>query len=167
MSGNGRLLEFTETQGNQEHFYIGPWSLTQYQNNAAMRGVPETTVMWFNDLQGKRHRVFLPFYREERVAGEPALTPIWAAFKSVFPDRTVEGNDFWPGDKDMIIVDIHVSDDLKAFTATLIKGDQRIALPIGETQFFDLEPFAHAAGQATPPPDVVKRLQGGPDVVSR
>lgn len=164
MSGNGRLLEFTETQGNQEHFYIAPWMLQQYQNTATMRGVAQTTTMWFNDMQGRRHSVFLPFYTQKPVAGEPDLTPIWQAYEKLFPGRKVEDNDYWPGEQDMATLDIHVSDDLKTFTATLIKGDQRIPLPIGKTQFFDLEPFAHWPGQATPPADVIKRFQGGPDV---
>ncbi len=166
MSGNARLLEFTETQGNQEHFYVGPWSLSEYQNNATMRGVPETTVMWFNDLQGKRHSIYLPLYRTKRVAGEPDIAEIWNAFKIVFPGRKLEDNNYWPSELDMATVDIHVSDDLKTYTASLIWRDQRIPLSVGKTQFFDLEPFAHAEGQDTPAPDVIKRLQSGPDVAN-
>ena len=166
MSGNGRLLEFTETQGNQEHFYVGPWSLAPYLSDAAMRGVPETSTMWFSDSQGKRHSIYLAFFDKERVAGEPDLTPIWQAFRSVFPDRKVEDNDYWPGARDMATVNIHVSDDLKTYAATLIKNELRIPLPVGKAQLFDLEPFADWLGQDTPAPDVIKRLQGGPDVAN-
>lgn len=164
MSGNGYLLELKESQANKEFHYIGPWEMLQYKSTAKMRGIPTSTTMWFNDLKGKRHRIFIPFFVRERVAGEPDVTPIWEAFRSVFPDRKVQDNNYWPSERDMATIDVHVSDDLKTYSATLIKDDLRIAIPIGNVQFFDLAPYAHAPGQTTPPPDAIKRLLGGPTV---
>lgn len=162
MSGNAHLLEFTETQGNQEHFYVGPWMMGLYQSVATVRGVPTSAVLYFNGLQGKRHRLYLGFFNKQRVAGEPDISAVWSAFETVFPGRKPEDNDYLPGDQDMATLDIQVSDDLKTYTATLIKGEQRINIPIGRTQFFDLEPYAHGPGQATPKPEVIKLLQNGP-----
>jgi hypothetical protein len=163
MSGNAHLLEIMEGQGNQEHFYVGPWMMGLYKGVAAMRGIPSAATLWFNDLQGKRHSIWLGFYSKERVAGEPDLGAVWNAFETVFPGRKPEDNDYLPGDNDMATVDIHVSDDLKTYTATLIKGQQRINIPIGDTQFFNLESYAHGPGQPTPKPEVVKLLQNGPE----
>ena len=164
MSGNARLVELQESQGNQEHFYVGAWMYGMYQNTAAMRGIPVAATLYFNDSQGKRHGLFFNLFSKERVAGEPDLTPIWDAFEAVFPGRKPEDNDYLPGEQDMATVDIHVSDDLKTYTVTLIKGEQHISLPIGRLRAFDLAPFAHAVDQATPKPEVVKLLQNGPDV---
>jgi len=163
MSGNAHLLEIMEGQGNQEHFYVGPWMMGLYKSTAEMRGIPSAATLWFNDLKGKRHSLWLGFYSKERVAGEPDLGAVWDAFETVFPGRKPEDNDYLPGDNDMATLDIHVSDDLKTYTATLIKGEQRINIPIGDTQFFDLEPYAHGPGQPTRKPEVVKLLQNGPE----
>ena len=167
MSGNARLVELHDIQGNEEHFYVGPWMYGLYQNTAAMRGIPVAATLYFNDSQGKRHGLFFNLFNKNRVAGEPDLTPIWEAFEAVFPGRKPEDNDYLPGEQDMATVDIHVSDDLKTYTVTLIKGEQRISLPIGRLRAFDLAPFAHAEDQATPKPEVVKLLQNGPDAVTQ
>jgi hypothetical protein len=44
-----------------------------------------------------------------------------------------------------------------------VKAQQRIKLPIGKTQFFDLEPNAFWPGNPSPSPQVIQLLQNGPD----
>lgn len=162
MSGNGHLLEFTDVRGNQERFYVGPWMLSPYQSEVTPRGVPQKTYMWFKDLQGNFHVFEMHFYTQYRVAGEPDLTAIWQAYEKLFPGRRVQDNDHPVRERDMATLDIHVSDNLKVYTATLIKGDQRITLPIGNTAMVDVEPFAHFPGEPTPSAALIKSFQDGP-----
>lgn len=163
LSGNARLDEIEERQGNQEHFYYGPWQMPEYKNLGAMRGVPEGAVFWFTDKAGKRHRVAIDFSGKARVAGEQDISEMFAAFEQVFPKHELWQNDYLPSEDEMATVDIHVSEDFKTYTATLIKGNQSVPLKIYGTQLFDLEPYAHAYLQKSPTPEQRKLLVNGPD----
>jgi len=163
MTGNAQMLEFKERYGNQESTYVHPWQLAAYQSMGQMRGIPASARFIFNDRQGKRYKLFFKFSSANRVAGEADLSSVWAAFKKMFPGRTPENSDDIPGNADMATVEVNASDDLKTFTATLVKGDQRIPLPGRGTQLLPLEPWANNYGGPTPPPGVIKRQQYGPD----
>ncbi len=163
MTGNAQLLEFSERYGNQEGTYVHPWQLAGYQTVGQMRGIPQNALFFFNDRQGKRYSLSYKLFPGYRVAGEPDLSDVWTAFEKMFPGRTPENSDDIPGNADMATVEVNASDDLKTFTATLVKGDQRIPLPGRGTQLLPLEPWANNYGGPTPPPDVIKRQQYGPD----
>jgi hypothetical protein len=61
-------------------------------------------------------------------------------------------------------VEVHVSDDFRRFTATLVKGDVRLPLPVGKTQHFELQPFTHWPGVKTEEitPEERRLFQYGP-----
>lgn len=163
MTGNARLLEFKERFGNQEGDYIHPWQMMTYRNIGQMRGIPQNALFIFNDKEGKRYKLVFKLFDQYRVSGEPDLSGVWAAFEKMFPGRTAEDNAYAPGGADMATVEVHASDDLKTFTATLVKGDQRIPLPGQGTQVLPLEPWSNNYGNPTPPPEVIKLQQHGPD----
>lgn len=164
MTGNAHLLEFYERYGNQEATYVHPWQLATYQNAAQVRGVPQNNIFVFNDRKGKRYWLSFKFSNKYRVTGEADISDVWAAFEKLFPGRTPEANNQSVSDADMATVEVNASDDLKTFTATLVKGDQRIPLPAAHgSQLLPLEPWSNNYGSPTPPPDVIKRQQQGPD----
>jgi hypothetical protein len=100
----------------------------------------------------------------ERAVSEADLREVRAAFDQVFPGRTLEGNDWLPGDADMARVEVHVPEDFKRITAFLVKGDVRLPLPVGKTQHFELEPFTHWPGNPSDSisPEMRKLFQFGP-----
>lgn len=163
MSGNAKLLEFEEIQGNQEHFYFGPWQMANYNSMGAMRGIPSSATFWFNDDKGKRHSLFMRLSTTFRVNTERDLSAVWAAFETAFPKQELWQNDYAPSEDEMATVDVNLSEDLGHCTATLVKGSQRIDLPIGRLILLDLAPYAHWNGQETPTPEEIKRLVNGPD----
>ena len=61
-------------------------------------------------------------------------------------------------------VEVHIPDDFKRITASLVKGDVRLPLPVGKTQHFAQEPFTHWRGKKTEKiaPEVRKLFQQGP-----
>ncbi|NDF45230.1 MAG: hypothetical protein EB125_05960, partial [Betaproteobacteria bacterium] len=61
-------------------------------------------------------------------------------------------------------VEVHVGDDFKTFTASLVKGDLRLPLPIGKHQHFFLEPYTHWPSIKTEEisPEVRRLFQHGP-----
>jgi Protein of unknown function (DUF2931) len=163
MSGNAKLVEYNDRLGNAEQSTVWPYELATKQMVNRLRGAPREAQFFFMDKDKKRHSVYIKFFTQDRVSSEPDLANVWAALEKMFPGRTLEQNMDWPGEADMATVDIHVSDDLKTYTATLIKGDVRIALPIApRPQVHDLEPYAHFLGEDTPPAHVVKWLKEGP-----
>jgi|GEM_PF-2688880 len=171
LSGNGRLVDLSESRGNVEAEYIAPWQMERYKTAAVMRGVPTSVLMWFIDGKGKWYYLPLYFFDETKTGGaddSDGLATVWAAFEKLFPGRKPEDNDYAPGEQDMATLDIHISDDLKTWTATLIKGDQKIPLPIFHTRLVEIEPYAHWPKVETPPEDVIKLLMNGPgDEASR
>ncbi|WP_382154968.1 hypothetical protein [Hydrogenophaga sp. ANAO-22] len=147
MTGNvSRVTELESYQGNAEAETVGQWEMATYTQINRMRGIPDTAKFWFHDLQGKRHHLWLSFSLRERAVSESDLSEVRAAFDELFPKRTLEDNDYLPGEADMARVEVHVSDDFRRFTATLVKGDVRLPLPVGKTQHFELEPFTHWPG---------------------
>lgn len=144
MTGNvSRVTELESYQGNAEAETVGQWEMNTYQQIHRMRGIPNTAKFWFHDRQGKRHYLWLEFCLRERAVSEDDLSEVRAAFDELFPGRTLEDNDYLPGEADMAQVEVHVSDDFRRFTATLVKGEVRLPLPVGRTQHFVLEPFTH------------------------
>ena len=61
----------------------------------------------------------------------------------------------------MASLNIHVSDDLKTYTATLILGDKRVPFPLGQTVHNALEPYTYWEGQKTPSQEIRKLLLEG------
>jgi hypothetical protein len=162
MSGNARLVEFSERLGNTERNTVYPWEFSLKQNLAQLKGVPREATLYFNDKAGKRHYVALHFFRKDRVSTEPDLTEVFAAFEKLFPGRTLEQNHDYPAEAEMATLDINVSDDLTEYTATLIKGNQRIDFPLAFAQRQDLSPYAYWTNAETPEPAVLKLLLNGP-----
>jgi hypothetical protein len=150
MTGNvSRVTELESYQGNAEAETVGQWEMATYTQIHRLRGIPETAKFWFHDLQGKRHHLWLSFYLRERAVSEADLSEVRAAFDELFPGRTLEDNDELPGEADMARVVVNVNEDFSRITATLVKGDVRLPLPVGKTQHFELEPFTHWPGNKT------------------
>jgi len=150
MTGNvSRVTELESYQGNAEAETVGQWEMATYTQIHRLRGIPETAKFWFHDLQGKRHHLWLSFYLRERAVSEADLSEVRAAFDELLPGRTLEDNDELPGEADMARVVVNVNEDFSRITATLVKGDVRLPLPVGKTQHFELEPFTHWPGNKT------------------
>ena len=167
LSGNvSRVTELQSHQGNAEAESVGQWEMSTYAQVNRLRGVPETAFFWFHDRQGQRHYLWVTFSLRERAVSEADLGEVRAAFEEVFPGRTLEDNDWLPGDQDMAQVEVHVPDDFRRFSAFLVKDDRRLPLPVGRVQHFKLEPFTHWAGQTSDEvtPEMRKLFQMGPPV---
>ncbi|MBC3933503.1 DUF2931 family protein [Undibacterium curvum] len=163
LAGNvSRLIELDSYQGNGEFETIAAWELSVYQQVAAMRGIPETAKLWFEDKAGQRHYLWLEFYLRQRTGAESDLHEVRAAFDQLYPGRQLEDNAYLPGDDDMSAVEVTVGDDPNQITAALVKGTHRIPLPVGRVQRFALKPGAHWNGQASPKPEIVRLFQTGP-----
>ncbi len=163
MTGNARLLEFKDSQDNQENFYTGPWQIAMYNSIGALRGVPIAATFWFVDNAGKRHSIYLGFFNGDRVTGEENVSEGRAAFETMFPKRELWQNDLVPGEDDMATVVIRVSDDLQTYSTSLVKGNTALSFPAHRAQFFNLEPYTHWPKGVTPDAAAIKRLQNGPD----
>jgi hypothetical protein len=159
-----RVTELESYQRNAEAETVGQWEMATYTQIARMRGIPKTAKLWFHDLQGKRHHLWLQFSLRERAVSEMDLSEVRAAFDELFPKRTLEDNDYLPGEADIARVEVNVNEDFSRITATLVKGDVRLPLPVGKTQHFELEPFTHWPGIKSErlPPDMRKLFQYGP-----
>lgn len=165
LTGNvSRVTELESYHGNAEAENIGQWEMNTYTQVNRLRGIPKTTFFWFHDREGKRHYLWLQFSLRERAVSEADLSEVRAAFDQVFPGRTLETNDWLPGDADMARVEVHIPDDFKRFTAFLVQGDKRLPLPVGKVQHFELEPHTHWAGQKSEEitTDMRKLFQMGP-----
>jgi hypothetical protein len=150
MTGNvSRVTELESYQGNAEAETVGQWEMGTDTQIHRLRGIPETAKFWFHDLQGKRHHLWLSFYLRERAVSEADLSEVRASFDEPFPGRTLEDNDELPGEADIARVVVNVNEDFSRITATLVKGDVRLPLPVGKTQYFELEPFTHWPGNKT------------------
>jgi len=166
LTGNvSQLIELESYQGNAEAQTVGAWEMGLYQSTTAMRGIPKTAKFWFNDLAGKRHHVWVSFSLRERALSEKDLSEVQTAFEQMFGKRKLEDNNYMPGEQDMATVEVNIGDDFKTLTASLVKGDMRLPLPIGKRQHFALEPNTHWPAQRTEKmkPEVVKLFQYGPD----
>jgi Protein of unknown function (DUF2931) len=157
-----RMVELESFQGNAESQSVGAWEMHLYQSSGASHAVPETAKFWFVDATGQRHHLWLSFYKRERALSEADLSEVLAAFEKMFGKRTMEDNEPWPLEKDMATVEVNVGEDFKTFTATLVKGDVRLPLVVGRTQYFALNPHAHWPKQKTPEPDVRQLFLSGP-----
>ena len=162
MTGTGNLKSFNAYFGNQESVSVQPWEIATYKVKAEQRGIPAAATFWFHDPSGKRHSIFMGFFTKMRVKAEEDFSEVWRAFEAIFPKRTLDDNALLPTEAEMATVEINVSDDLKTYTATLVKGPQRISLPVGKTQFFDLEPNVFWPGNPAPPAEFIQLLQSGP-----
>ena len=166
LTGNvSQVTELESYQGNAEALSVGAWEMALYQSSTAMRGVPDTAKFWFSDRNGTRHHLWLSFSLRERALSDSDLTEVRAAFEQIFPGRKMEDNDFLPNEQDMATVEVHISDDFKTFTASVVKGDMRVPLPVGKTQHFVLEPYTHWPGNKTEQitPEQRRLFQLGPD----
>lgn len=106
---------------------------------------------------------WMSFSLRERAVSESDLSEVRAAFDQVFPGRQLEDNQQMPGDDDMATVEVHIPDNFKGYTATLVKGNVRLPLPIGASQHFDLEGSSRFWRDGEPdPPDVIKLFLEGP-----
>lgn len=165
LSGNvSRVTELQSAHGNAEAENVGQWELGTYMQVNRLRAIPEAALFWFHDRRGQRHYLSINFSLRERAVSEPDLSEVRAAFEEVFPGRTLEDNDWLPGDQDMALVEVQVPDDFQRFTAFLVKGERRIPLPVGRVKHFELEPFTHWAGQTSErlTPEMRKLFQLGP-----
>lgn len=157
-----RVTDILCAESNAESSAYGAWEMGLYQTVNTMRAPPSSAVFWFHDFTGKRHYLWLEFWKRERAVSEADLTEVFAAFEQVFGKRNLEDNLFVPGDADMATVEVQVGEDFKTIHATLVKGAVRVPLPVGRRQHFELEPFAYWSGNPTPAPDVIKLFQDGP-----
>ena len=163
LAGNvSRLIELESYKGSGEFEAVGAWEMAIYQQTTAMRGIPKTAKFWFEDKSGQRQYLWLEFSLAKRAGREPDLRPVRAAFDQLYPGRQLEDNEYFPGDEDMSTVEVTVGDDPDQITAALVKGNQRIPLPVGKVQRFALQPGAHWNGQPSPPPEIIKLFQTGP-----
>jgi hypothetical protein len=163
LTGNvAQLIEMESYQGNAEAESVGAWEMSVYNLLNVMRGIPETAKFWFIDRSGQHHHIWLSFSLRERAVSESDLSEIRAAFDQIFPNRQLEDNDYLPSDADMATVEVHVSDDFKTLTASLVKDEVRLPLPVGRTQHFALNPWAHWPKQPTPEPAIRQLFQYGP-----
>ncbi len=163
MTGNARLLEFKDSQDNNERFYTGPWQMEMYNSIGALRGVPIAATFWFVDNAGKRHSIYLGFFNGDRVTGEKNVSEGRDAFEVMFPKRELWQNDLVPGEEDMATLVIRVSDDLQTYSTSLVKGTTALSYPAHRAQFFNLEPYTHWPKGVTPDAAAIKRLQNGPE----
>ena len=62
-------------------------------------------------------------------------------------------------------MNVNMADLAKAFTASVVKGDMRLPLPVGKTQHFVLEPYTHWPGNKSDEitPEERRLFQLGPD----
>jgi len=157
-----RIVELISAQGDQQSEGVGAWEMGAYQDSRALRGVPEAAKFWFLDHAGKRHHLWLRFWRRERALSEADLSEVFATFESMFGKYKPEDDFKVLNPEDWGTVEVHVGEDFKTFSATLVRGNKRVPLPVGRTQYFPLNPHAHWPEQATPAPDVVKLFQEGP-----
>ena len=163
----GNVLQVTEIesyQGNPGAQSVGYWEMDIYNTGTAMRGVPETAKFWFIDLKRQRHHLWLSFYLRPRAVAEADLSEVRAAFATMFPGRQLEDNAYWPGQDEMASVEVHITEDFKNITASLVKGTMRLPLPVGKTQHFELEPYTHWPGDTSESvtPEMRKLFQYGP-----
>ena len=166
LTGNvSQVTELESYQGNAEAQSVGAWEMALYQSSTAMRGVPDTAKFWFSDRRGKRHHLWLSFALRDRAVSESDLSEVRAAFDRIFPGRKMEDNDFLPNEQDMATVEVNISDDFKTFTASVVKGDMRLPIPVGKTQHFALEPHTHWPGNKSEDlsPEVRRLFQLGPE----
>ncbi len=157
-----RVTDVLSYEANTESTAYGTWEMDSYQTINQLHALPEAAKFWFHDLTGKRHYLWLRFWKRERAVSEADMTEMFTAFEQVLGKRTLEDNSFVPGDTDMATVEVHVGDDFQTITANLVKGTVRVPLPVGRTQHFELEPYAYWSGNPTPPADVIKLFQEGP-----
>lgn len=164
LTGNvSRMTELSAYFGNTEAQSVWAWEMPLYPTVAELRGIPDTCKFWLHDREGKRHYVWVSFSLRDRAVSESDLSEVRAAFDQVFPGRKLEDNDLLPGDADMATVEVHIPDDFKKFTATLVKGNMRLPLPIGERQHFNLEGSSHFWNDDEPDaPELIKLFQQGP-----
>jgi len=163
LTGNvAQLIELESFQGNAESESVGAWEMKVYNLLNVMRGIPDTAKFWFIDRTGQHHHIWVSFFLRERALSESDLSEVRAAFDHLYPHRQLEDNDDLPSDADMATVEVHVSDDFKTLTASLVKGEVRLPLPVGRTQHFALNPWAHWPKQPTPEPEIRQLFQYGP-----
>lgn len=163
LTGQARtMVELESYEGNSEAQSVGAWEMSRYQMLNAMRAVPETAKFWFLDPSGQHHHLWISFSLRERAVSEADLSEVRAAFEQIFPKRTLEDNGYLPSDQDMATVEVHASEDFKTFAATLVKGDVRLPLPVGKTQYFPLRPNAYWPGTDGPEPKMLKLFKEGP-----
>lgn len=157
-----RVTEITCFETSAEGTGYGAWEMGLYQTLNALHAPPTAAFFWFHDLAGKRHYLWLRFWKRERAVSEPDMTDMFTAFEQVFGKRSLEDNTLVPSDADMATVEVHVGEDFQTITAALVKGAVRVPLPVGRTQHAELEPYAYWPGNPTPPADVIKLFQEGP-----
>ena len=163
MSGNAVLVEYSDRLGNTDNSTVWPYEFAAVQAQARLRGAPREVRLIFNDKTGQRRSVYLEFFTQYRVNLEPDLSAVWLTMDKMFPQRTLQTNSVPPAEEEMATLDIHVSDDLQTYTATLIKGDVRMPLAIAPNpQIYKLEPYSHFRGIESPPPHIVKLIKEGP-----
>jgi hypothetical protein len=140
LTGNvTRITELSAFLGNAEAQSVWAWEMPLYPTLAELRGIPDTCKFWFYDSAGTRHYVWVSFSLRERAVSESDLSEVRAAFDQVFPGRQLEDNQQMPGEDDMATVEVHIPDNFKGYTATLVKGNMRLPLPIGASQHFELK----------------------------
>lgn len=157
-----RLTELTCYESNGEGRAWGAWEMGLYQTLNEMHAPPTAAFFWFHDQTGKRHYLWMRFWKRERAVSEPDMGATFAAFEQMLGQRTLEDNLFAPGDADMATVEVHVGEDFETITASLVKGGLRAPLQVGRVQHFELEPHAYWNGNPTPPADAIKLFQEGP-----
>ncbi len=157
-----RVTDILSYEANAESTAYGAWEMGLYQTVNTMHAVPEAATFWFHDFAGKRHYLWLEFWKRERAVSEADMTEVFEAFEQVLGKRTLEGNLFAPNDDDMATVEVHVGEDFQTVAASLVKGLVRVPLPVGRTQHAELQPYAYWSGNPTPSAEVIKLFQEGP-----
>ncbi|MFG6449825.1 hypothetical protein ACG0Z6_16535 [Roseateles sp. BYS180W] len=102
------------------------------------------------------------FYQRERALASPDLTPVREAFTTMFGPRTLADSAAMVMEPDMATVEVNVGDDFKTITATLVRGEKRLPLPVGKVTTFPLAPGAHWEGMDSPSPELAKLFREGP-----
>jgi len=157
-----RMVELIDNRADQQSQGVGAWEMGEYLYGREIRGVPTSAKFWFLDHTGKRHHLFLRFFTRERALSEPDAAPVLAIFAEMFGQYKPEDDFKVLNPEDWGTVEVNVGEDFQSFTASLVRGNKRMPLPVGRTQYFALKPDAHWPGQETPKPEVVKLFREGP-----
>jgi hypothetical protein len=168
MTGNAQLVEYQGRYANKEREFVLNRDLAKAQTQ--LKGAPEDLWLFFNDKQGQRHSVRIDFYQKGRIKaepdmngfiGEPDISTVWDAFHKLMPNRTIADNDKPVNDTDMATLEIHMSEDMGEVLAYLVKGNQRIELPLYKAELEDLKPYSYYQDEESPPAEVIERIKNG------
>ena len=144
------------------HEFIFPWRMKE-EEPPKLRGIPETLAFYFNDPKGQRYELRMRFYNKLRVSGERDVSEVWNALRQFFPERTHRDNDKAVREEDMASLELEIDEPMDNIYVHLVKGDQRIRIPVYEETLKELKPHEYFDNPIKPvTPEEIRALQYGP-----